>query len=302
MSQFIHIGFGNIVNTDKIIAVVSPDSAPVKRLVQKARETGNAVDATQGRRTKAVLVMENSQLILSALLPETIAARAQLPQDTQPSAEEENRMNHRGLLVVVSGFSGVGKGTLVKKLVTECDNYALSVSMTTRKPRKGEIDGVSYFFVDHDTFEQTIAQDGLVEYASYVGNYYGTPKAWVEEQRNSGKDVVLEIEVQGALKVKEKFPDAVLIFVLPPSAKELKSRLEGRGTETQDVVLKRLSRAEEESAFVEQYDYIVVNDDLGACMEAVNGIVRAEHQRPNLNLEHITNLKEELNALVKGEN
>ena len=197
-------------------------------------------------------------------------------------------MNHRGLLVVVSGFSGVGKGTLVKKLVTECDNYALSVSMTTRKPREGEIDGVSYFFVDHDTFEQTIAQDGLVEYASYVGNYYGTPKAWVE--------------VQGALKVKEKFPDAVLIFVLPPSAKELKSRLEGRGTETQDVVLKRLSRAEEESAFVEQYDYIVVNDDLGACMEAVNGIVRAEHQRPNLNLEHITNLKEELNALVKGEN
>lgn len=302
MSQFIHIGFGNIVNTDKIIAVVSPDSAPVKRLVQKARETGNAVDATQGRRTKAVLVMENSQLILSALLPETIAARAQLPQDTQPSAEEENRMNHRGLLVVVSGFSGVGKGTLVKKLVTECDNYALSVSMTTRKPREGEIDGVSYFFVDHDTFEQTIAQDGLVEYASYVGNYYGTPKAWVEEQRNSGKDVVLEIEVQGALKVKEKFPDAVLIFVLPPSAKELKRRLEGRGTETQDVVLKRLSRAEEESAFVEQYDYIVVNDDLGACMEAVNGIVRAEHQRPNLNLEHITNLKEELNALVKGEN
>lgn len=302
MSQFIHIGFGNIVNTDKIIAVVSPDSAPVKRLVQKARETGNAVDATQGRRTKAVLVMENSQLILSALLPETIAARAQLPQDTQPSAEEENRMNHRGLLVVVSGFSGVGKGTLVKKLVTECDNYALSVSMTTRKPREGEIDGVSYFFVDHDTFEQTIAQDGFVEYASYVGNYYGTPKAWVEEQRNSGKDVVLEIEVQGALKVKEKFPDAVLIFVLPPSAKELKSRLEGRGTETQDVVLKRLSRAEEESAFVEQYDYIVVNDDLGACMEAVNGIVRAEHQRPNLNLEHITNLKEELNALVKGEN
>ena len=182
------------------------------------------------------------------------------------------------------------------------DNYALSVSMTTRKPREGEIDGVSYFFVDHDTFEQTIAQDGLVEYASYVGNYYGTPKAWVEEQRNSGKDVVLEIEVQGALKVKEKFPDAVLIFVLPPSAKELKSRLEGRGTETQAVVLKRLSRAEEESAFVEQYDYIVVNDDLGACMEAVNGIVRAEHQRPNLNLEHITNLKEELNALVKGEN
>ena len=119
-------------------------------------------------------------------------------------------MNHRGLLVVVSGFSGVGKGTLVKKLVTECDNYALSVSMTTRKPREGEIDGVSYFFVDHDTFEQTIAQDGLVEYASYVGNYYGTPKAYVEEQLEAGKDVILEIEIQGALKVKEKFPDTLV--------------------------------------------------------------------------------------------
>ena len=182
------------------------------------------------------------------------------------------------------------------------DSYALSISATTRNPRPGETDGVEYFFRTKEQFEQMIKDDALIEYAQFVGNYYGTPKAWVEEQRNSGKDVVLEIEVQGALKVKEKFPDAVLIFVLPPSAKELKSRLEGRGTETQDVVLKRLSRAEEESAFVEQYDYIVVNDDLGVCMEAVNGIVRAEHQRPNLNLEHITNLKEELNALVKGEN
>ena len=182
------------------------------------------------------------------------------------------------------------------------DSYALSISATTRNPRPGETNGVEYFFRTKEQFEQMIKEDALIEYAQFVGNYYGTPKAWVEEQRNSGKDVVLEIEVQGALKVKEKFPDAVLIFVLPPSAKELKSRLEGRGTETQDVVLKRLSRAEEESAFVEQYDYIVVNDDLGACMEAVNGIVRAEHQRPNLNLEHITNLKEELNALVKGEN
>ena len=182
------------------------------------------------------------------------------------------------------------------------DSYALSISATTRNPRPGETNGVEYFFRTKEQFEQMIKEDALIEYAQFVGNYYGTPKAWVEEQRNSGKDVVLEIEVQGALKVKEKFPDAVLIFVLPPSAKELKRRLEGRGTETQDVVLKRLSRAEEESAFVEQYDYIVVNDDLGACMEAVNGIVRAEHQRPNLNLEHITNLKEELNALVKGEN
>ena len=210
---------------------------------------------------------------------------------------------NRGILTVVSGFSGSGKGTIMRELMKKyADSYALSISATTRNPRPGETDGVEYFFRTKEQFEQMIKDDALIEYAQFVGNYYGTPKAWVEEQRNSGKDVVLEIEVQGALKVKEKFPDAVLIFVLPPSAKELKSRLEGRGTETQDVVLKRLSRAEEESAFVEQYDYIVVNDDLGVCMEAVNGIVRAEHQRPNLNLEHITNLKEELNALVKGEN
>ena len=151
-------------------------------------------------------------------------------------------MKHKGLLIVISGFSGVGKGTLVKRLVESYDNYALSVSMTTRAPRDGEKDGVSYFFVDKETFEETIARDGLVEYASYVGNYYGTPKAWVEEQLESGRDVVLEIEVQGALKVKEKFPDALLLFLLPPSAAELKRRLEKRGTETAEVIAQRLKR------------------------------------------------------------
>ena len=208
-------------------------------------------------------------------------------------------MNHRGLLVVVSGFSGVGKGTLVKKLVTECDNYALSVSMTTRKPREGEIDGVSYFFVDHDTFEQTIAQDGLVEYASYVGNYYGTPKAYVEEQLEAGKDVILEIEIQGALKVKEKFPDTLLLFVTPPSAKELKNRLIGRGTETMDVIESRLARAVEEAEGIESYDYLVVNDVLEDCVEEVHQIIQNEHYRVNRNESAIQEMRNELKAFSK---
>ena len=201
-------------------------------------------------------------------------------------------MNHKGLLVVVSGFSGVGKGTLVKKLVTECDNYALSVSMTTRKPREGEIDGVSYFFVDHDTFEQTIAQDGFVEYASYVGNYYGTPKAYVEEQLEAGKDVILEIEIQGALKVKEKFPDTLLLFVTPPSAEELKSRLVGRGTETMDVIEFRMNRAKEEALEMDQYDYLIINDDLQECVEEMHQIIQGEHRRSFPNAEFIEHMKE----------
>jgi len=211
-------------------------------------------------------------------------------------------MKHKGLLIVISGFSGVGKGTLVKKLVDSYDNYALSVSMTTRAPRDGEKDGVSYFFVEKETFEETIANDGLIEYASYVGNYYGTPRAWVEEQIESGRDVVLEIEVQGALKVKEKFPEALLLFLLPPSAQELKHRLEKRGTETAEVIEQRLKRAREEAEYIGRYDFIEVNDDLDACMGRINGIVAAAHGWPSLNTETINTLKEELDALAKGEN
>ena len=137
-------------------------------------------------------------------------------------------MKKRGLLIVVSGFAGSGKGTLMKRLTGDYDNYALSVSMTTRKPRPGEVHGREYFFVTKEEFEQKIQDDGLIEYAVYVENYYGTPRAYVEEQMAKGKNVVLEIEIQGALKVKERFPEAVLIFVLPPSVKELYRRLKER--------------------------------------------------------------------------
>ena len=146
-------------------------------------------------------------------------------------------MNKEGILIVVSGFSGAGKGTIMKALLERYDNYALSISATTRNPRPGEEEGKAYFFKTTEEFEKMIAQDDLIEYAMYVGNYYGTPKAYVEEQLCAGKDVILEIEIQGALKVKEKFPNTLLLFVTPPSAEELRKRLEGRGTETQEVIM-----------------------------------------------------------------
>ncbi|MDE6184297.1 MAG: guanylate kinase, partial [Lachnospiraceae bacterium] len=165
-------------------------------------------------------------------------------------------MKQKGILIVVSGFSGAGKGTLMKQLVHTYDNYALSVSMTTRSPRPGEEEGKEYFFVSREAFEGKIAQDGLIEYASYCENYYGTPREYVEKQLERGKDVILEIEIQGALKIKKKFPTALLMFVMPPNAAELKRRLEGRGTESREIIEKRLRRASEEAEGIEQYDYI----------------------------------------------
>lgn len=210
-------------------------------------------------------------------------------------------MKHKGILVVVSGFSGAGKGTLMKKLVSARDNYSLSVSMTTRPPREGEAHGREYFFVTREEFEDKIKTGGLVEYASYCGNYYGTPREYVEAQLDQGKDVILEIEIQGALKIKEKFPTALLLFVMPPTAAELKKRLEGRGTETREVIRKRLLRANEEARGIEKYDAIVINDDLEECAETLHSIIMAAHHAPCRNGEFIENMRQELEALVKGE-
>lgn len=163
-------------------------------------------------------------------------------------------MNQRGILIVVSGFSGAGKGTLMKELMKRYEEtYALSVSATTRNPREGEVDGREYFFKTTEEFEKMIAKEELIEYARYVENYYGTPRTYVEQQLEAGKDVILEIEIQGALKVKERFPDTLLLFVTPPSAKELRRRLVGRGTETMEVIESRLARAVEESEYMDQY-------------------------------------------------
>ena len=210
-------------------------------------------------------------------------------------------MKHRGILIVVSGFSGAGKGTLMKELLGRYENYALSVSMTTRAPRPGEKDGESYFFVDRETFERTIAQEGLIEYASYCGNYYGTPRAYVEEQLDAGRDVILEIEIQGALKVKERFPEALLLFVMPPSAEELKRRLMGRGTESEEVILQRLERASEEAEGIEQYEYLIINDKLEECVEQMHAIISAARNNPARNKQLIADMRSQLDALVKGE-
>ncbi len=208
------------------------------------------------------------------------------------------KMKHKGILIVVSGFSGAGKGTLMKQLVRTYDNYALSVSMTTRSPRAGEEEGKEYFFVSKEVFEEKISQEGLIEYASYCDNYYGTPRDYVEKQLEKGKYVILEIEIQGALKVKEKFPTALLMFVMPPGAAELKKRLEGRGTESPEVIQKRLKRATEEAEGIEQYDFIVINDKLEECVDEMHSLISAAHFTPNRNEEFINNMRKELEELI----
>ena len=212
-------------------------------------------------------------------------------------------MNKKGILIVVSGFSGAGKGTLMKELMRKYpENYALSISATTRGPRDGEVDGREYFFLSREKFEKMIANNELIEYAKYVENYYGTPRAYVEKMLDEGKDVILEIEIQGALKVKEKFPDTLLLFVTPPSAEELKNRLVGRGTETMDVIEFRMKRAKEEALEMDQYDdYLVVNDELDDCVEEMHSIIQGEHHRSSRNVNFMNDIKEELEEL-KGEN
>ena len=207
-------------------------------------------------------------------------------------------MDKKGILIVVSGFSGSGKGTLMKALLAKYpDSYALSISATTRAPREGELDGREYFFKTKEEFEKMIAKEELIEYAKYVENYYGTPRNYVEEKLAEGLDVILEIEIQGALKVKEAFPDTLLLFVTPPTASELKARLVGRGTETMDVIESRMNRACEEAMGMDRYDYLIVNDDLEQCVEEMHSIIRGEHHRSSRNSRFIEEIREDLERL-----
>ena len=208
-------------------------------------------------------------------------------------------MKTRGSLIVLSGFAGVGKGTVLKSLFETHEGYAYSVSATTREPRPGEVDGVHYFFISKERFEQMIAGDELLEHACYVGNYYGTPKAYVDRKLEEGFDVILEIEIQGALNIKKKVPEAILIYMLPPSAKTLKERLTGRGTETEEAILKRMKRAAEEAVGVEQYDYIIVNEDADECAQELNCLIRAQRLRASSNMSFIRKIQRDLKELTK---
>ncbi|WP_042356299.1 guanylate kinase [Bacillus rubiinfantis] len=189
-------------------------------------------------------------------------------------------MQEKGLLIVLSGPSGVGKGTVRKEIFSQADTaFEYSISVTTRKPREGEVDGVDYFFRTREEFESLIANEKLLEYAEFVGNYYGTPVDYVRQTLDNGKDVFLEIEVKGARQVREKFPEGLFIFLMPPSLSELKNRIVTRGTESEEVIHNRMLTAREEIEMMELYDYVVVNDQVELACERIKAIVVAEHCR-----------------------
>ena len=206
-------------------------------------------------------------------------------------------MSRRGVLIVVSGFAGAGKGTIIKELLKKHDNYALSVSATTRSPRVGEEEGKDYFFIKTDEeFEELIKTNKLLEYARYVNNYYGTPRDYVKKTLSEGKDVILEIEIQGALEIKERFEETVMIFIMPPSAKELKDRLIKRATETKEVIEARLKRALEETAVLDKYDYLLVNEEIETCAKEFHDIIMSEHKKVVRNLDLVEKIRQELES------
>ena len=207
----------------------------------------------------------------------------------------------KGVLTVVSGFSGAGKGTVMKRLIQKYDDYALSISVTTRKPREGERDGIEYFFKTKEEVETMIENDEFLEYARYVDNYYGTPRFYVEEMLAKGKNVILEIEIQGAMQIKAKNPEAVLVFVTPPSFEELCNRLVGRGTETADVIESRLRRASEEAEGMPSYDYILVNDQVEDCVDRLHQIILSERAKAQRNEEFINTIRQEARIFMKGD-
>lgn len=210
-------------------------------------------------------------------------------------------MMDKGVLTIISGFSGVGKGTLVAKLMEKYDNYALSVSATTRGMREGEEHGKSYFFMNVSEFEDKIQKNQFLEYAKYVNNYYGTPKQYVEDMLERGKDVLLEIEIQGARQVKRMMPEAVSIFVMPPDAQTLRERLTGRNTEAEEVINERLRRATVEAEGIEEYDYVLVNDSLQESMEKLHSIIQSSHHQSYRNIDFIKKIREDVKIFTEGE-
>lgn len=204
-------------------------------------------------------------------------------------------MERKGLIIVLSGFSGAGKGTIMKHLLKKHPGeYHLSISATTRDKRQGEEEGREYFFKTREEFDAMIAAGELLEYATFNGNSYGTPRSYVEKLVNEGKDVLLEIEIQGALQVKKLYPEALLLFVTPPSANDLKERLVGRGTETADVIAQRLAISSQESQYMSGYDYLIINDQIEKSVEQVYAIISCEHFRTARNLDTIDMIQKDL--------
>ena len=204
------------------------------------------------------------------------------------------KLNQKGLLVVISGPSGVGKGTVRRALFNQPNHELVySVSMTTRKPRPGEVDGVDYYFVDRETFEQRIRDDKFLEWAEFVGNYYGTPKDIVDEQIAKGKEVVLEVEVEGALQIRKQTKDAVFIFIVPPGKQALYDRLQKRGTESESSINERMEKANKEFLLAHKYDYIVVNDDVDNAADRIMAIIRAEHAKTERSIHNYLKMLEE---------
>lgn len=202
----------------------------------------------------------------------------------------------RGLLLVLSGPSGVGKGTVRKHIFDHYNNdFDYSISMTTRNKREGEVEGQDYYFRSREAFEQLIESDGLLEYAEYVGNYYGTPLEYVNETLEAGRDVFLEIEVQGALKVRNKMPEAIFIFLSPPNLGELENRITGRGTDSSDMIKKRMKKAVDELKLIQYYDYVVENDDVDKAAQKIRHIIESEHLKVSRNLGAYTKIIEEMN-------
>ena len=212
-------------------------------------------------------------------------------------------MKHdKGILTVLSGFSGAGKGTIVKHLLSDYPgDYFLSISATTRSPREGEEDGREYFFKTREEFDEMIEKGEFLEYATFNDKSYGTPRSYVEDLLSKGCDVILEIEVQGALQVKKLYPDALLLFVTPPTAEALRKRLVGRGTETDDVIAQRLAISSKEATFVDQYDYLIINDKLEKAVAEVNDIIQNEHYRTTRCGEKISDIRQQLTIFSKGE-
>lgn len=207
--------------------------------------------------------------------------------------------NQKGILLIVSGYAGSGKGTLMKELTRRYDNYALSISATTRAPRNGEVDGREYFFKTKEEFEEMIENNKLLEHACYVGNYYGTPKEYVDKMLDEGKDVILEIEMQGAFLVKEQRPDALLIFVMPPNVEEIYNRLKTRGTEDEETIMKRMRRGQEEALGVCKYDYIMINDVVDECVERLHHVVQSAKFETSRNAEFLEAVKQQFSEFLK---